>query len=206
VSNVALIVCTAPLLTALLSHLFVKGERLRKPLVYGSLVALVGVFFVIFNGNFVLKTNPVGDLLSISAALMWAIYTILLKRLDNRYSVAFLTRKVFFYGLLTILPFFYFSPLVIDTEILFRPVVAGNLLFLGLVASLLCFILWNNTIKHLGAIRASNYIYLNPVISLITSAIVLSETITPIALLGAVLVLFGVYWAERKGNEITRNN
>jgi drug/metabolite transporter (DMT)-like permease len=197
VSNVAFIVCTAPLLTALLSHFFVKGERLRKPLVYGSLLALLGVAFVIFNGNFVLKTSPVGDLLSISAALMWAIYTILLKRMNHRYPVLFLTRKTFFYGLLTILPFFYFSPLTVDTAILFRPVIAGNLLFLGLFASLLCYVLWNIAIKQLGAVRTSNYNYFNPVVSLITSAIVLNETITSIALLGAAFVLSGVYWAEK---------
>jgi drug/metabolite transporter (DMT)-like permease len=198
VSNVALIVCTAPLLTAFLSHLFVKGERLRKPLVYGSLLALLGVAFVIFNGNFVLKTKPLGELLSITAALMWAFYTIILKQLDRRYPVLFLTRKVFFYGLLTVLPFLYFSPLTIDTAVLFQPAVAGNLLFLGLMASMLCYILWNKAIKHLGAVRTSNYIYFNPVISLITAAIVLDETITPVAVLGAALILGGIYWAEKK--------
>ena len=198
ISNVALLVCTAPLLTALLSHVFVKGERLRKPLIYGSLLALLGVAFVIYNGNIVLKAHPLGDLLSLSAALFWAIYTIILKRLDKRYSVLFLTRKIFFYGLLTVLPAFYFSPLISDTAILFRPVVAGNLLFLGLFASMLCYILWNKALKHLGAIRTSNYIYFNPVISLITSAIVLQETITSMALVGAACVLGGVYWAEKK--------
>lgn len=199
VSNVALLVCTTPLLTVVLSHWFVKGERLRRRVLYGSLLAMAGVSCVIYNGNFVLKTNPLGDLLSLSAALMWAIYTIILKRLDSRYPVLFLTRKVFFYGLLTILPFFCFSPLVTDGAILFRPVVVGNLLFLGVFASMLCYVLWNNTIKHLGPIRSSNYLYFNPVVSLITSAIVIHETITPVALVGAAFVLGGVYWAGMKG-------
>jgi drug/metabolite transporter (DMT)-like permease len=198
VSNVALLVCTTPLLTVVLSHWFVKGERLRRKVVYGSLLALAGVACVIYNGNFVLKTHPIGDILSLSAALMWAIYTIILKRLDHRYPVMFLTRKVFFYGLLTILPVFFFSPLVVDTQILLRPVVIGNLLFLGLFASMLCYVLWNNTIKHLGPIRSSNYLYFNPIVSLITAAIVIQEKITPVALAGAALVLGGVYWAGRK--------
>ncbi|MDR1526890.1 MAG: DMT family transporter [Dysgonamonadaceae bacterium] len=198
VSNVALLVCTTPLLTIVLSHWFVKGERLRKRVLYGSLLALAGVVCVIYNGNFVLKTHPIGDILSLIASLMWAIYTIILKRLDHRYPVMFLTRKIFFYGLLTILPVFCCSPLIGDTKILFRPVVTGNLLFLGLFASMLCYVLWNNTIKYLGTIRSSNYLYFNPIVSLITSAIVIHERITLIALVGAALVLSGVYWAGRK--------
>ena len=198
VNNVALLVCTAPLLTALLSHLFVKGERLRKNLIYGSLLALFGTALVIFNGNFILKSNPLGDLLSISAAFLWAIYTTILKRLDSRYSVVFITRKVFFYGLLTILPFFLFSPVKMDTSILFQPKVIANLLFLGLFASMLCYVLWNQALKNLGAIRTSNYIYFNPVVTLITSYLVLQERITFVAMGGALLILGGIFLAERR--------
>lgn len=196
-SNVSLIVCTAPLITAFLSHAFIKGERLRKRLVYGSLLALAGVAMVVFNGNFILKINPLGDLLTITAALMWGFYTIILKQLDSRYPTLFITRKVFFYGILTILPFFLYSPLTTDTAVLLKPSVIGNLLFLGLVASMLCYILWNRAVKELGAIRTSNYIYFIPIVTLITSAVVIDEPIAPIALAGAALILGGVYFAER---------
>ncbi|MDR1683328.1 MAG: DMT family transporter [Candidatus Symbiothrix sp.] len=202
INNVALLVCTAPLLTALLSHLFVKGESLRRNLVYGSILALLGTALVIFNGKFILKTNALGDLLSLSAALLWAIYTILLKRLDNRYPVVFLTRKVFFYGLLTVLPFASVSPIETSLAVLLQPEVIFNLLFLGLLASMLCYVLWNHALKHLGAIRTSNYIYFNPVVTLITSYIVFSEQITPVALTGALLILGGIYWAERRKRRI----
>ncbi|GHV04171.1 membrane protein [Bacteroidia bacterium] len=197
-SNVALIICTAPLITAFLSHLFVKGERLRKTLIYGSFIALLGVALVVFNGNYILKLNPLGDILTIIAATMWGFYTIILKRIDTRYPILFIIRKVFFYGLLTLFPAFIFSPLVTDTKILFHPLVVSNMLFLGLIASMLCYILWNMAVKNLGAIRTTNYIYLTPIITLITSYIFIHETITPIALLGAALILLGVYWAERK--------
>jgi len=199
VNNVALLVCTAPLITALLSRFFLKNEKLHKGLIIGSVVAFLGVALVIFNGKFVLKSNPLGDFLSISAATLWAFYTILLKRLDNRYSIVFITRKVFFYGLLTIIPFFAHKGLQTDWSLLTMPVVAGNLIFLGLVASLMCFVLWNITLKHLGTIVPTNYIYFNPLITLITSAIVLGEIITPIAALGAVLILTGIFLA-RKNN------
>jgi drug/metabolite transporter (DMT)-like permease len=161
-------------------------------------MALVGVACVVYNGNFILKTNPIGDLLCFGAALTWAIYTIILKHLDNRYPVMFLTRKIFFYGLITILPVFCFSPMVTDAALLFRPVVIGNLVFLGLIASMLCYVIWNTALKYLGPVRPSNYLYFAPIVSLITSAIVIREKITLIALVGAAFVLGGVYWAGRK--------
>lgn len=197
-SNVALILCIAPLLTAVLSHFLVKGERLRRNMIWGSVCALSGVVLVIFNGHFILKLSPKGDLLCLLSALSWAIYTLLLRKVNGRYSTLFITRKVFFYGLLTLLPVFCFTVPMEDTSALLRPVVAGNLLFLGLVASLLCYILWNNVVKRLGGVRANNYIYASPLVTLVASAIILHERITWVAIIGAVLIVGGVYLASRK--------
>lgn len=197
-SNVALIICTAPLWTALLSRLFVRGERIHRGLIVGSLVAFVGIALVIFNGHFILQLSPSGDLLCMLSALSWAIYTILLRGVNGRYSTLFITRKVFFYGLLTLLPLFFFVPPQIDPALFLRPVVTGNLLFLGLVASLLGYIAWNAVVKKLGGVRANNYIYASPLVTLLASAIILHEQITPMAALGALLTIGGVYAASRK--------
>ena len=197
VTNVAFIVCVAPLLTAVLSHFFLKNEKLKLRLIASAIIALFGVALVVFNGKFVLQLNPVGDLLSFLAALSWAFYTILLKRVSSRYPISLITRKVFFYGILTILPFFMVEPLTTDIQLLFRPVIYLNILFLGVVASLLCYFFWNIAIKHLGAVQATNYVYIVPIITLIASAIILDEIITVFALTGMLLILFGVIWAER---------
>ena len=192
-SNVALILCTAPLLTALLSHFFVRGGRLRRRMIWGSLCALSGVALVIYNGHFILKISPKGDLLCLLSAGSWAVYTLLLQKVTGRYSTLFVTRKVFFYGLLTLLPVFLFEPPTVEWDVLLRPVVAGNLLFLGLLASLLCYILWNSVVKGLGGVRANNYIYASPIVTLVASAIILGERITWVAVLGAALIIGGVY-------------
>lgn len=196
-SNVSLIICTTPVFTAILSHFWVKGEKLKRGLLYGSLIALGGVALVVFNGSFILQINPLGDFLTITAALMWAFYNIILKRLDSRYSTLLITRKVFFYGVITLLPVFLLNPLTTDTTILLKPVVIGNLIFLGLVASMLCYIMWNVAVKQLGPTRTSNYLYIIPLVTLLTSSVVIGETITVIALTGAVLILCGVYLAEK---------
>ena len=157
-SNVALLVCTTPIFTSLLAN-WVFKEPLRKNMMIGSLIALVGVGLVVFSGSVILKINPLGDFLSIMAALMWAVYCLILKPLGNRYSTAFITRKVFLYSILSVMVYFLFDPLLVDTEILLNPIVMFNLLFLGIVASMLCFIAWNAAVKVLGPSRTANYIY-----------------------------------------------
>ena len=198
VSNVSFIVCTAPLLTTILALLIYKKEKATRWLIGSSLMALLGVALVVYNGNFVLKISPLGDLLSLLSALLWAFYSLIIRKLSGRYSAVFITRKVFFYGLLTILPFFAVYPWRFDVERLFQPEILSNLLYLGVLASLICFVVWNVILKRIGMIRASNYLYLNPVFTLTGSILLLGEQLTPIALTGAVLILSGVYLAGRK--------
>ncbi len=199
-SNVSLIICTAPIFTAFLSHFIYRKEHIKSHLIFGSIIALLGVALVVFNGSFILRINPLGDILTILAALSWAFYGIILKKLNGHYSTLFITRKVFFYGIITLVPFMLFSSDVFHPDLLTDPVTIVNLLFLGVVASLLCYIMWNSAVKELGVIQTSNYIYFVPLVTLLTSAIVINEQITSIALLGSVFILFGVYVAEKGFN------
>lgn len=197
-TNVAFIVCTAPLLTTILSLLIYKKEKATRSLIGGSLLALVGVALVVYNGSFVLKISPLGDFLTLLAALSWAFYSLIMKKMANRYRTTFITHKIFFYGVLTILPAFLFRPWQSAFSLLLEPSVLFNLLFLGVLASLACFVVWNMVLKQLGTVRASNYIYLNPLFTLVGSAAFLGEQLTIVALMGAVLILGGVYWAGKK--------
>lgn len=196
-SNVALLVCTTPIFTALLSR-FIFKESLRKNMMIGSLIALIGVGLVVFSGSVILKINPLGDFLSIVASLMWAVYCLILKPLGKRYPTAFITRKVFLYSVLSLLIYFLFEPLQVNTEVLFHPVVTFNLLFLGIVASMLCFIAWNAAVKVLGPSRTANYIYVQPFSTLVLSSIILSEVITLTSMIGALCIIGGVYLAEKE--------
>lgn len=195
-SNVSLIVCTTPVLTVLLSSFFFK-EKLRKGFIAGSLVALSGVTLVVFNGSVFLKLNPLGDCLTLLAALSWAFYSLILRQMGNKYSTLFITRKVFFYGLITMILYLPFAPSSFHLERLCYPLVYGNLLFLGIVASMLCYLSWNACVRIIGASRASNYLYINPLVAVWASHLFLSEPITPTALLGAGLIIGGVYIVEK---------
>ena len=197
VSNVGLIVATAPIITAFLAHFFTKGEKLNKNLFLGFLTAISGVFLVMFNGNFVLKLNPIGDILALCAAISWSIYSITTKRFGSKYNHLYLTRKIFFYALLTMTPFLFTSEFNFDVNKLLNFEVLSNLLFLGVVASSICFVVWNYTVDKLGVVKTNNYVYLIPAITLILSVLILNEKITLYSSLGAIFIFLGVYISEK---------
>ena len=201
VNNVAFIVCTAPLITMLLAILFVKSVKATASLMIGSVLALIGVGIVVYNGHFVLKLSPIGDILALTAAFSWAIYSLVIKKVSLRYSAVFITRKVFFYGILTVIPLFLLKPWSFPMEKLLQPTVWINLLFLSFVASFLCFLWWSVAVKKIGALATSNYVYLNPITTIMASAMVLQEPMTLMAYTGSALILLGVFIANHKVEE-----
>ena len=197
-TNTSLIVCSCPLFTMLLVALiYRKTERFTKIQVMGSVLACLGMAVVVLNGHFVLHLSPLGDMLAFAACLCWVVYSLLLKNLTQRYDTLFVTRKVFFYGLLTIIPYYLIVPE--ELSILhFSFSILVNVLYLGVVASLFCYLVWNWVIKKLGAVVATNWVYFNPLVTILFAWWLLSEQITPWLLLGTLMILMGMYLCDRK--------
>lgn len=197
-TNTSLIVCSCPLFAMLIIALFYRSERFSARQVWGSIVALAGMAAVVLNGHFVLHLSPLGDTLAFSACLCWALYTLLMKPVMGRYPAMFITRKVFFYGILTILPYYIFVPDMPSWDVLMRPEVALNLLFLGSVASMLCYLTWSWCMKGLGAVVCTNWVYVNPITTIVAAWLILGEQITMYFLLGSVLIIAGMYLSSKK--------
>lgn len=196
-SNVALLVVISPLFTGVLAHFMTDGERFTKRFLAGGAIAFTGVFLVVFNGSFVLKLNPLGDLLAISASVIFAFYSILLKNFAKSYSAVLITRRSFFYALIFMLPLTFSPSFRWAPATLLKPPVFLNLAFLAVVASSYCFMLWNRVIWCLGAVKANNLLYLVPLMTMAASALLIGERITVFAGAGALLILLGVYISSR---------
>ena len=196
-TNDSLIVCSCPLFTTLLAAVFMKSERIGMRQLTGSLIALCGMAIVVLNGQFVLHVSPKGDLLAFIACLCWAAYSFIMIPMSKKYSSLFITRRVFFYGILTMIPYYLYRPESIPWEILGMDDVLFNLLYLGLVASTGCFLAWTWVMKRLGVVTATNYVYLNPLATILFAWWLLSEPVTPWLLLGTALLLFGLYQLNR---------
>lgn len=197
VTNVSLIVTTAPLISTLFLGLLYKSERPSRGLILGSVIAFLGVACVIFNSSFEIQVNPLGDMLALLAAFCWAIYTILLKPINAVYSAWFITRKTFFYGVMTALPLLAVEPSMTGLDVLMKTEVWGNLVLLGLIPSLLAYVFWSESIKGLGVIVAGNYLYVSPIVTLVMSAIILDEAVSWIGYMGCAMILIGMFLSEK---------
>lgn len=198
-TNTSLIVCSCPLFAMLLVALvYCQTERFTRVQVFGSLLACMGMAVVVLNGRFVLHLSPVGDMLAFGACLCWAVYSLLIKSVSERYSTFFITRKVFAYGLLTILPYYIIFPGFPSIEVIFSRDVIWNLLFLGVIASMVCFLVWNWVLHQLGTIVATNWVYFNPMTTILFAWWLLHEQITIWFLLGSMFIIVGMILSDRK--------
>lgn len=202
VCNVGIIISVAPFLTALVTHIFVKGEdRLHFNFFIGFISAMVGICLISFSGSTKLQLNPLGDILAFLAALVWSFYSVLFRKVSNYgHHTILATRRIFLYGVFFMLPALLFMDFKLDFNLMLKPVNLFNLIFLGLGASALCFVTWNLAVKILGAVKTSVYIYIGPAITIMTSVIVLHEKLTRLAAIGSLLTFAGLFISEVKFN------
>ena len=198
-SNVGVIISVAPFFTAILSHLFLKqDEKLRANFFIGFIVAMLGIGLISFNGAS-LQLNPIGDLLALLAAFLWACYSILTRKISSfGYNTILPTRRVFFYGILFMIPALFLFDFELDLSRFANMTYLLNILFLGLGASALCFVTWNFAVKILGAVKTSICIYLVPVITVAASVLIIHEPFTWITGIGTILTLAGLLISEKK--------
>lgn len=198
-SNVSILVASAPIWTAVLAHFFIKGNKLRKNTVYGSLIALVGVALVVFNGTVVLKFNPFGDMLSMAAAICWALYSVMITHYVHRFSSFFLMRRMTFFAILTTLPLaFFMGELNMPLYEFADPHKLFCIAFLGILGSGISYVTWNIATRRLGIVKVNTYIYVNPFVTLVAGALFLHEPITIMSVIGALLIICGVIIGVRE--------
>lgn len=198
-SNVGVIVAASPFFTALLASALLPGERLTAGFFIGFVAAITGLALISFNGSHVLRLNPLGDFLALAAALVWAVYSILTRKIAAYgYNTVQTTRRIFLYGLLFMLPALFFFDFRWGWERFAQPVNLFNILFLGLGASALCFATWSFAVSRLGAMKTAAYIYIVPVVTVLTARLVLNEKITALMAAGIALTLLGLLVSDRQ--------
>ena len=198
-ANVSILVSMSPILTVILAQLFSrKGEKLGKLVYIGAVVAIAGVVLVVLNGTLSFHLSPLGDLLALAAALMWAVYSILVKRYTERYDNFLVTRRVFLWAFLTSLPLVLLTDGMPSLTPLFtQPNILISWLFLGVFGNAVCFAIWNIAFKRLGVVVTNNYLYASPFVTVVVGWLLLDEKISWMSILGAVLITLGVIFANK---------
>ena len=195
-SNVGILVAIGPLFTGIFAAIFLK-EKLKPNFFVGFIFAIIGIAIITFNGKFVLKINPIGDMFALLAAVMWGLYSVLVKIMgDLGHRSITITKKTFIYGIIFMLPIMFLMKFNVSINDYLKPINLINFIFLSFVACTLCFITWAYSTRILGAVKNNTYIYIIPIITLIASKIVLNENITIFAVIGVALILLGVIISE----------
>lgn len=199
-ASVSFITATAPIFTALLAHKYL-GEKLSAKLFLGMAVSVAGIFLICFGDSKTVETGLLGDMIIFFSIWLWAVYSVLIKKISAFGYPGFLvTRRLFFYSVIAMTPFMAVTG---DTERLksvLRPEIFINLLFLGILASAVCFATWNRSVEKLGATTTSKYLFVSPIITLLAQAIVYRGAVGTAALVGMAVTLIGVGITEFKNN------
>ncbi len=196
-ANASVLISISPFFMAVLSFWFLKDEKPGPRFFLGFVFAIIGIFLINFNGRIELKLNPLGDLLALLAAVTWAIYSVVMRKISGLgYDNVLITRRVFFYGVLFVLPFLGFFDFRLGMERFASLPTLLNMLFLGVVASALCLASWNFAVGALGSIKTGIYIYLVPIITMLAAWLLLGEGISWMAGAGVGLILLGLLVSE----------
>lgn len=202
---VGVIVAASPLFTALISALLGDRSCMNIWFFAGFALAMTGLILVgasstsepaspIFTGF-----DLLGDALALLAALVWAVYSILVSRLATKgYETIAATKHTFAWGVAFILVItLIFDPAPPTFSVVAQQEIALNLLFLGAIASAACFITWGIAVKHLGATTTTTYIYLVPAITAAASIIVLGEPLNVTIVAGIALTIGGLLLSQK---------
>ncbi len=209
-SNVSILVCMCPLLTAVAARFIFKENRLHPLFFIGFAVAIVGVIMVSMNGIGEFHFNPLGDLLAACAMVSWVVYSNIVTVMNRKgYSQVFVIRRMFFWALVTMIPLVGFGmthsgatamegsfAISLDAAANARrftnPMNYVNLGFLGVLASATCFVLWNYALGVVGTVRCTIGLYILPAITVVFAYLFLGESLTAISAIGSLLIIAGV--------------
>ena len=216
-SNVSVIVSICPLFTAIISQIFLKERHLSVWFVIGFIIAISGVALVCFNGKHSLEFNPKGDLLALMAAISWGFYSLLISIINKKkYDRLCSTRRIFFFAVLIMIPLTvfgwnlvpgkgdfvrslcFYTDKTVNVLRFSKALTWINIIFLGVVASGICFTTWSKACDIIGTVKVSCGLYLIPVVTVIFAFLFLGEKLTLLGALGTVITITGIFISERK--------
>jgi drug/metabolite transporter (DMT)-like permease len=191
--------CSSPVMSVILARIFLK-EKIPLVRLIGMIVCIVGVLYLLSQGNFrnlVSFRFTTGDWWILAAALSFAIYNTSVKKKPREMPAISFLFIVFLLGTLILVPFYLFEfnskgGFAIDLSNI------SSILYLGLGASVICFLIWNKAIAALGSGRTALFGNLIPVFSSIEAVILLNEEISTVHIISFILVVAGLVLANLK--------
>ncbi len=203
--NLSLISITFPIFIVLIARLFLK-EAISINKIIGIIIVVFGVLLLVTKGNITevfLINFVIGDFWMLLASLIFAIYSILLRFKPKEMSLLPFQLITFIIGTLYLLPFYIWEYTSSESVVLDKTTI-GSILYVGIFASLIAFILWNKAILQVGATKAGLIYYTIPLFSGFFAYVFLKEKITVIHLYSLFLIISGILIAMYTSKKIKK--
>ena len=185
----ALILATTPILTGFLAAIFLK-EKLTIRMLMGSIVAIIGIYFVVTKGNLSTLHIDKGLLWIVITMITFAIMIIMTRLLSQRIDPLTITLYSNIVGFIVSIPFAFLldNPLRISSNMSDWAFLIGTAVVVHGIANFI----WNNNIRHVDASKASILSNLEPFVAMIMGLILLYKPITGAEILGSLFIVGGV--------------
>lgn len=197
-TNALLLNSFIPVFTVLITWLFMKQHLAGRQL-FGVFVSLSGVFVILSRADLAtlqaLDFNQ-GDLLVFLAALIWALYTVIVKGMDPAVNRFGLLAVITVIGLLGIAPFYAWE-LALGYTVALNPANLASFFYVGIFPSVLAFLFYNYGVAQVGPERASLFIHLMPVFGTLMSVAFLGESFELFHAVGISGIFAGIYLTTR---------
>ena len=197
-SNVSLIVSTAPIFVAIGALIRNRKQKLGFNLILGFILAMIGIACISFS-SLKLELNPLGDLIALSCAIVWALYSLCVDKATNMgIKTLDQTIKTFLYATFLTVPLMGIYGYEIKFEALLKPINICNYLFLSLLASAFSFILWTKANHFLGIVKTNICLYAVPAVTAVGAVLIIDEKLTIFNFIGMVLAIAGTVISQYK--------
>ncbi|WP_338666948.1 DMT family transporter [Pseudodesulfovibrio methanolicus] len=196
--NMALFASTTPVFVVILARIFLR-EHISLLRWAGLTIAIAGMLTIATRGSLnvlVHLTFRAGDVVMLAAGFLWAVYSILVKRKPATISRNAYLGATFLLGTIPLIPAALIEQWYAPAWS-FTPAVLGAVLYIGVLASLAAFFLWNSAIMHIGPGNAALFQYFMPVFSGVGAWLLLGQPVTVVHGVGFVLIFSGVVMATR---------
>lgn len=190
VSNATIVLGIIPLLTVIAEKITTK-KPIGKQKSIGAALTVIGIGGVIGKGIGVDANTQeiIGTILMLGAAFSWVIFSVVNKKIEDKYPVTYMSAMQIMYGTLFLIPF------TLMESKLWQPismVALGNIMYLAVCCSAACYIFVLYGLKTLGPVISNAYINLIPLVSIISAYLILGERLYPLQLVGGGITLLGI--------------
>ena len=190
----------SPFVVAVGAHFFLKGDRLTPLKTLGLMTAFVGILFVFYGKPKTAKPNMlIGDLLEITAGILWGATTLYIKR--------FMAGKVqpihtFLYQLFFSIPILFGVSLILEPNWIYRidPLILTSIFYQSVIVAFISYFVWFKLIHQYSVSRLSAFTFFTPIFGVLSGILFLGEELTFSLMVGLPMVSVGIFvvnWREK---------